>query len=108
MKYVLILIVLGVAGCTTSRVTPVGSETYMVSSVGAGFSTAPVRDRVFRKANEYCEGKGLVMVPTSFNATQGQLGSNPPEATLTFMALKPGDPEIKKRRFSDLGSIQVQ
>ena len=48
------------------------------------------------------------MVPTSFNATQGQLGSNPPEATLTFMALKPGDPEIKKRRFSDLGSIQVQ
>ncbi|NDV63134.1 SHOCT domain-containing protein [Puniceicoccales bacterium CK1056] len=66
----------------------------MVTSSGAGFSTASVRENVFQKASEYCESKGLVMMPVSFNAEPGRMGRNAPSADLVFRALKPGDPEL--------------
>ncbi len=89
-------VVFFVSGCvSTSGVIPAGPETYMVSaSAGGGFSTNGVREEVYKKANDFCASKGLVMVPVSFKARPGELGRNPPSAELTFRALKPGDPGI--------------
>ena len=36
------------------------------------------------------------MVPVSFDAQAGVYGQRPPTADLTFRALPPGDPEIKR------------
>ena len=82
------------SGCTTSNVIATGPDTYMVSASGAGFASAGVREAVYKKANDFCYSKGLVMVPISFKAKEGRLGRNPPSADLTFRALKPGDPDI--------------
>jgi len=83
------------AGCA-AQVVPAGPDTYTVSSSGAGFSTAGVRARAYRAANDFCAKRGLVMVPVSFDAQGGVLGQRPPTADLVFRALRPGDPEIKR------------
>jgi hypothetical protein len=36
------------------------------------------------------------MVPVSFDARGGELGKRPPLVDLTFRALPPGDPDIKR------------
>lgn len=83
------------AGCA-AQVIPAGPDTFTVSSSGAGFSTAGVRARTYRAANDYCTRRGLVMVPVSFDAQGGVLGQRAPTADLVFRALRPGDPEIKR------------
>lgn len=87
-------IILFCSGCVSSGIISAGPDTYMVSASGAGFATAGVREVVYKKANEFCAAKGLVMVPVSFKSRPGELGRNPPSADLTFRALKPGDPAI--------------
>ena len=82
------------SGCVSSDVISTGPDTYMVSASGAGFATAGVREVVYKKANEFCAAKGLVMVPVSLKVRPGELGRNPPSADLIFRALKPGDPAI--------------
>ena len=73
----------------------------MVTASGAGFSTAGVREKVYAKANKYCQERGLVMMPVSFRASPGELGRHAPNADLVFRALKPGDPEIKRPRLTE-------
>lgn len=88
------LVALLLGGCATSEVISAGPDTFMVSASSAGFATAGVREKVYKKANDFCAEKGLVMVPVSFKAREGELGRNPPSADLVFRALKPGDPAI--------------
>lgn len=90
-----LLMVSALAGCA-AQVVPAGPDTYSVSSSGAGFSTAGVRSRAYRAATDFCSKRGLVMVPVSFDAQGGVLGSRPPTADLVFRALRPGDPDIKR------------
>jgi len=85
-----------IAGCATSNIIPVGPETYMVTSSGAGFSSAGVRETVFEKANTFCTEKGLVMIPVSFKAEEGRPGRSVPNASLTFRALRSGDQAIQR------------
>ena len=82
------------SGCVSSDVISTGPDTYMVSASGVGFATAGVRESVYKKANEFCAAKGLVMVPVSLKVREGALGQRPPGADLIFRALKPGDPAI--------------
>ncbi len=90
----LCLMIALLGGCVSSDVIPAGPDTYMVSASGAGFATAGVREKVYKKANDFCAARGLVMVPFSFKARPGELGRHPPSADLVFRALKPGDPAI--------------
>ena len=92
-------------GCA-AQVVPAGPDTYTVSSSGAGFSTAGVRARAYRAANDYCQKHGLVMVPVSFDAQGGVLGQRPPTADLVFRGLRPGDPEIKRPNVEGPNYIQ--
>ena len=38
----------------------------------------------------------LVMIPVSFKAEEGRYGQNAPNASLTFRALRSGDPAIQR------------
>ena len=82
------------SGCVSSDVISAGPDTYMVSASGAGFATAGVREKVYKKANDFCAARGLVMVPVSLKVRPGALAQHPPSADLIFRALKPGDPAI--------------
>lgn len=92
-------------GCA-SQVVPAGPDTYTVSSSGAGFSTAGVRARAYKAANDFCAKRGLIMVPVSFDAQGGVMGQRPPTADLVFRALRPGDPEIKRPNMEGPNHIQ--
>ena len=84
--------------CTSSSVIPSGPDTYMVTASGAGFSEGPTLEKVYSKANAFCAERGLVMVPVDIHSQGGVYGRRPPSARLTFQALPPGDPRIKKAR----------
>ncbi len=77
----------------------------MVSSSGVGFSTGGVRASTYQKAKKFCDDRGLVFVPVSFDAQGGVYGRRPPTADLVFRALKPGDPEIKRPNLEQPNSI---
>jgi hypothetical protein len=94
------------SGCTSSGVIPAGPNTYMISAGGAGFSTGGVRASTYRKAHKFCEERGLVFVPISFDAQPGVLGQRPPTADLVFRALPPGDPEIQRPNLEQPHHIQ--
>jgi hypothetical protein len=101
--------ILVVAGCffMSPEVIPTGPDTYTITSgTSIGFSSAGVRAEVYRAANEFCAKRGLVMVPVSIDAREGELGRHPPSATLVFRALKPGDPEIKRINVEGPDTIQ--
>lgn len=88
-----------IEGCIfmSPDVISAGPDTYSVTSgASAGFSSAGVRAEVYNAANDFCAKHGLIMVPVSMDAQEGALGQHPPSATLVFMALKPGDPDIKR------------
>ncbi len=85
-----------IQACVSSDVISTGPDTYMVSASGVGLGTAGVRENVYKKANDFCAKKGLVMVPVSFNAKEGAIARNAPSANLVFRALKPGDPAITR------------
>ena len=80
----IVLSLLMISGCSSSKVIETGPQTYTVSTSGAGFSTAGVRQVVYEKANEFCTPKGLVMFQVSYQEEVGRLFLNPPSALLVF------------------------
>ena len=98
MKCVLpLLIALAVAGCS-SGVVPAGPQTYMISvTEGPGLTNGgAAKARALRDADEWCHKRGLVMVPVDVAQHGTQPFGRYAGAELTFRALKPGDPEIKR------------
>lgn len=108
MKATILATIAGIflVSCTNSGVIPAGPDTYMISAGGVGFSSAGVRAKTYKKAKEFCDQKGLVFVPLSLDAQEGVYGERPPSANLTFRALKPGDPEIKRPTLEKPNHIQ--
>lgn len=84
-------------GCT-SAVVPAGPDTYFVSRgpLPIWASAARAKSDCYQEADAWCRKRGLVMVPVSSAAKDAIAGKEPGSAELTFRALKPGDPEIKR------------
>ncbi len=85
-----------ITGCA-SNIVAAGPDTYFVSygPLPITMSAAKAKAHCYQLASEWCKARGLVMVPVSSNeqnAIPGRAGS----AELTFRALKPGDPDIKR------------
>ena len=98
MKFVLTLFgIMLLAGCTTG-VVPAGPNTYMISvTEGPGLTNGgAAKARTLREADEWCRKRGLVMVPVESEQHGTQPFGRYAGAELTFRALKPGDPEIKR------------
>ena len=88
-----------------------GPDTYTVT-FGGGIGlpnhvgTGPARARVLKAANEFCQAKGLVMVPISIREQQGVMGQHTAQVELDFRALQPGDPEINRPNLQAVLPIQ--
>lgn len=97
LRLLSVLLSVVLAGCGAGQVMQTGSDTYSVTSSGAGFSTDGVKADVYREANEFCALKKRTMVEVSLKTQDGALGRNPPSADLKFRCLVQGDPEINRR-----------
>lgn len=87
------------AGCASPEVVSAGPDTYTVAAgggLGMTPSSAPVRAAVYKAANQFCAKRGLVMVPVMVDESPGVMGSHTAQVELTFKALRPGDPAIRK------------
>ena len=85
-----------ITGCA-SNVVLAGPNTYYVSygPPPIWMSAEKAKAKCYRQASDWCAARDLVMVPVSSTAKDpivGRAGS----AELTFRALKPGDPDIKR------------
>lgn len=70
MKKLLITIipVIGLLGCATADIIPIGSDTYMISQTSAGGmfkSMSSLKTGVIKRANEYATAQGKVAVPVA-------------------------------------------
>lgn len=91
------------SGCATSSgVSPLGEDTYMISRNGAGFwtSTASVKAEALKDANGYCTGQGkrLQVNHTNQHEASGRPGDFP-GAEVHFMCLNANDPELNRPKF---------
>ena len=84
-------------GCSTG-VVPAGPQTFMISvTEGPGLTNGgAAKARTYREASQWCDKRGLVMVPIASNTHPTQVFGRYAGSELTFRALKPGDPEIKR------------
>lgn len=85
---------LTLAGCvTTSDVTPMDRDTFMVSTDARGgfTSSADLTAKSAQKANAYCATLGKEMAPNSIQ-NSGVRGFTPQENTFMFRCLAANDP----------------
>ncbi len=88
------------SGCATSSgVTPLGQDTFMISRNGAGFwsSTAQIKAEALKDADAYCSlnNKQMQIVHTSQHEASGRPGDFP-GAEIQFMCLHANDPELNR------------
>jgi hypothetical protein len=85
-------LLLTLSGCA-SGVVSMGKDTYMVARKGSSWSTATsLKAKCLKDANEYCERRGLVMVPVSFAGRDGGIGVMG-SCEVVFRAVSPTDAE---------------
>ena len=96
-----------VACATSTGITPIGEDTYMISRNGAGFwtATATIKAEAYGEANQYCasQGKKFQVVRASEHAASGRPGDFP-GAEIQFMCLDAKDRELvrpKMKREAD-------
>ena len=109
MKPILLIItscLLLCAGCASSVVSA-GPDTYYISvgPLAIWQSAAKAKAECYNKANNFCNKRKLVMVPIASSAQEPVVG-RPGSAELTFRALKPGDPEIKRTNIEAPGKTE--
>ena len=86
-----------ITGCV-SNVQSAGPDTYFVSCgpLPIWMSAAKAKADCYQQASAWCAARGLVMVPIASDEQDPIAGRKPGSAELTFRALKPGDPDIKR------------
>jgi Short C-terminal domain len=68
------------AGCATSEIIPMGTDTYMISQTSAGgvfTNMSALKSEVIKRANAFAESKGKVAIPLASNTTPPAPGQMP-------------------------------
>lgn len=94
MRIAIPVVALMIAGCVTMGSEPVsvGADTYQMSMTGVGFATqANANIKALNAAGDFCERKGLHMVPKN-SSESGVYGWSPRQDSLVFMCLRADDP----------------
>jgi len=94
IRYTALATALLLAACvTTSDVTPMGRDTFMVSTDARGgfTSSADLTAKSAQRANAYCAASGKQMMPDGIE-NSGVRGFTPQENTLMFRCLATDDP----------------
>lgn len=80
-RAILILLVTVVfAGCATSEIIPMGTDTYMISQTSAGgmfTNMSSLKSEVIKRANAFAESKGKVAIPLASHTTPPAPGQLP-------------------------------
>lgn len=76
----LLLGVIVTAGCATSEIIPMGTDTYMISQTSAGgmfTNMSSLKSEVIKRANSFAESKGRVAIPLASHTTPPAPGQMP-------------------------------
>jgi len=109
-KYSAIAIAAFLSGCTTiSGVTPIGKDSYMIGATDRGGmrSHTEMRALGIRKANEFCQSKGKVMVISNVGS-QGAQGWTPVESEVTFLCVDRNDPANQRPNLQKVPDTVVE
>ena len=99
MKKILFISFVVVAGCAGNQIDQLGPDTFIITknSMAFGARESDARSNAIRAATQYCEADSKIFQVVSIQ-TRPAYPFNPPEATIQFMCLKPGDPDLKRPR----------
>lgn len=107
LGFIFSLATLALLNSCASHVVPAGPDTYMVSATEVGLTQGGrAKAKAYRIANEWCKKRGLVMVPIAVDQHSAEFMGRYGGAELTFRALKPGDPEIKRTNIERPDHVQ--
>lgn len=110
MRFTALLIVtLTLSACvTTSEVTPMGRDTFMVSTDARGgfTSSADLTAKSAQKANAYCAAMGKEMSPDSVQ-NSGVRGFTPQENTFMFRCLAAEDPDNSRPKLRLAPNVRI-
>lgn len=82
------------AACTTG-IVPIGPSTYMLSGSSPGLiGKGAVEAKLLKQANEWCQKKGLVMIPIDSTGHDAIYMGNWANAEIKFKALPPGSAAV--------------
>jgi hypothetical protein len=85
-----------VACTTTTDITQIGKDTYMVSAESrGGIGRSTTTQAAVQKAAQFCTGQGKNLVLSHQNDS-GYAGWTPVDATVTFQCLSNSDPEYQR------------
>ena len=76
----IVLIAVSAAGCATSEIIPMGTDTYMISQTSAGgmfTNMGSLKAEVIKRANAFAESKGKVAIPLASHTTPPAPGQMP-------------------------------
>ena len=76
----ILLSVTVLAGCATSEIIPMGTDTYMISQSSAGgifTNMSSLKSEVIKRANAFAESKGRVAIPLASHTTPPAPGQMP-------------------------------
>jgi hypothetical protein len=79
-RAVLLLVAMAAAGCATSEIIPMGTDTYMISQTSAGgmfTNMSSLKAEVIKRANDFAESKDKVAIPLASHTTPPAPGQMP-------------------------------
>ena len=109
MKKILLLLLVLSSGCSTTRIAPIGPDTYLVQrKAGTGYTSASgLKMDALEAANEHCSkmNKKLLVVSTE---TQAVAFASTPSADVQFMCLDANDPELKRPKLESVPNNRIE
>jgi len=80
LRILVLLIAVSTAGCATSEIVPMGTDSYMISQTSAGGvfkAMSSLKSEVIIRANAFAESKGKVAVPIAATESPAYPGHMP-------------------------------
>lgn len=109
-KIVLVAGLVALGGCvTTSDITPIGKDSYMVGTTAMGgmLSHMEVKAASLKKASAFCQSMGKTMVINNMGSS-GVRGWTPLESEVTFLCVDDGDPANQRPNLQKVPDTVVE
>lgn len=79
-RVTILMLALAIAGCATSEIIPMGTDTYMISQTSAGgmfTNMSALKSEVIKRANAFAASKDKVAIPLASHTTPPGPGQMP-------------------------------
>ena len=94
-KLASVVLIGGIAGCATSDIVPMGTDTYMIAQTSAGGifkAMSSLKTEVIQRANQFADSKGKVAIPVASKETPARPGRMP-SFEYQFRLVEKSDPK---------------